>query len=125
MLRDERRSLLWFVICLLFVRIVFNMVVLPLRSEGHAVNVIREDCRRVAAAHGDVRWYLYGSTFPHEVARFYTAAYTDQIIYKTNDSKDREALYLVDRKQYPDFPGVMIDSLRTEKNQVLALMRLR
>ena len=125
MLRDKRRSLLWFVICLLFVRIVFNVVVLPLRSEGHAVNLIREDCRRVAAAHGDARWYLYGSTFPHEVARFYTAAYTDQIIYKTNDSKDREALYLVDRKQYPDFPGVMIDSLRTEKNQVLALMRLR
>jgi 4-amino-4-deoxy-L-arabinose transferase-like glycosyltransferase len=123
MLKDGRRSFLWFVICLLVVRIVFNMVVLPLRSEGHAVNEIREDCRRVAAAHGDVTWYLFGATFPHEVARFYTSAYTNQIIKKTNEVLDEKALYLVDRNQYPDFPGVMIDSLRTEKAQVLALMR--
>jgi len=77
----------------------------------------------LADAHGEETWYLYKETFPHEVARFYTAAYSDQIVRYTQDITDKNALYLVDRKLYPDFPGVMVDSLKTEGNQVLALMR--
>lgn len=123
MLADSPRTFLWMVICLLGVRIVFNGVVLPSRAKDRTVNAIRADCRRLAEKHGEATWYLYGKTFPHEVARFYTSAYTDQVIRKVDAVKDANALYLVDRSMYPDFKGTMIDSLLTEKEQVLALMR--
>lgn len=56
---------------MLIVRLViFDAVVLPFRKIDHNVNICREDCRRVAEKYGNERWYLYGETFPHEVARF-------------------------------------------------------
>jgi hypothetical protein len=123
MLLDEKRSFLWLAISLLVVRIVFNAVVLPLRQLDHDVNEVRADCQRIAKVHGEQTWYLYKETFPHEVARFYTAAYSNQIVRHAEGIQDMDALYLVDRKMYPDFPGVMVDSLKTEGKQVLALMR--
>ena len=120
---DKKRLFLWFAICLLVVRCVFDVVVLPIRASNHAVNEIREDCRRIANQHGDKVWYLYKETFPHNVARFYTSAYSDQIIRTANEAKDQNALYLVDRKLYPDFQGEKLDSIQIEGRQYLALMR--
>ena len=126
MLVDGNRIFYWFAMAMLIVRLViFDAVVLPLRKIDHNVNICREDCRRVAKKYGHERWYLYGETFPHEVARFYTSGYTNQIIHKVDSITDSTGYYLVDRKLYPEFPGSMVDSLILESRQVLALMRVK
>ena len=122
---DGKRIFYWFAIALLIVRCVFDLVVLPLRENGHKVNICREDCRRVAEKYGQQRWYLFGESFPHEVARFYTSGYTNQIIEKVDNPIDLSAYYLVDRDLYPDFPGTMVDSLTLESGQVFALMQIK
>lgn len=125
MLIDGSRIFFWFALALLIVRFVFDVVVLPIRKIDHNVNICREDCRRVAENYGQERWYLFGESFPHEVARFYTSGYTNQIIEKVDHTTDSAALYIVDRALYPDFPGQMIDSLTLESGQVFALMRIK
>ena len=126
MLVDGSRIFYWFALALLIVRLViFDIVVLPLRKIDHKVNICRDDCRRVAEKHMNGRWYLFGETFPHEVARFYTSGYTNQIIQKVDTVIDSSGYYLVDRTLYPDFTGTMIDSLRLESGQELALMRVK
>ncbi len=120
---DSKRIFYWRSIALLVFRIVFDGVVLPIRAIDHPSNVCREDCKRVAAKFGDSRWYLYGETFPHEVARFYTSGYTHQIILHTNTATDQSAFYLVDRKLYPDFPGLEVDTLILEDGHVISLMK--
>jgi 4-amino-4-deoxy-L-arabinose transferase-like glycosyltransferase len=126
LLVDGSRIFYWFAVAMLIIRLViFDVVVLPLRKIDHNVNICREDCRRVAEKYQHGRWYLYGKTFPHEVARFYTSGFTNQIIYKVDTVIDSSGYYLVDRTLYPDFSGTMIDSLRLESGQVLALMRAK
>ena len=120
---DERRTFLWFTICLLVVRSLFNVIVLPLREQDHPVNLCREDCRRVTGMYGQQTWYLYKETFTHQVARFYTSAYSGQIIRPVDAATDPEAIYLVDTDLYPDFPGIQVDSVLIEGNRHLALMR--
>ena len=120
---DQSRMFLWMAICLLIVRSVFDLVVLPIRAANHAVNEIRDDCKRIADMYGNETWHLYKETFPHNVARFYTTAYSDQIIRNVMEVKDDKALFLVDQRLYPDFPGFKIDSIQIEGRQYLALMR--
>jgi len=125
MVTDGNRIFYWFALALLIVRSVFDVVVLPLRKIDHNVNICREDSRRVAEKYGNEHWYLFGETFPHEVARFYTSGYTRQIIHKVDTVTDLSGYYLVDRTLYPDFYGTMVDSLTLESGQVLALMRAK
>ena len=123
MLVDGTRIFYWFALALLIVRLViFDVVVLPLRKIDHKVNICREDCHRVAEKYGKEHWYLFGETFPHEVARFYTSGYTNQIIHKVDTVIDSSGYYLVDLRLYPDFPGTRIDSLTLESGEVLAMM---
>src|SRR4030095_6299286 len=121
---DSRRMFLWIPIALLVLRSVFDVVILPIRSKGLRENHTREDCRRLAEQHGEKTWYLFGETFPHEVARYYTSEFTNQIIRKTDTLQDTSAFYLVDPKLYPDFPGRQIDSLLLEKGYRIALMQV-
>lgn len=121
---DKARLFLWFALALLVVRGVFDVVVLPIRVQNHRVNICRADCLRLAEKYGHETWVLYGETFTHQVARFYTAGYTNQIIRQVDDTTDRDAVYLVDTRLYPDFSGRIIDSLILESGEVLALMRV-
>lgn len=121
---DHRRTFLWMAFTLLLVRIVFDLVVLPLRAVDYRENSCREDCRRAAAAHAGIPWYIYGDTYPGEVARCYSSLYTGRIIPYVREAKDTTGLYLVDRTMNPAFPGEQVDSLRLENRQVFALMRL-
>ncbi len=123
-LMDSRRMFIWIPIALLVARSVFNLVVLPVRSMSSMENSSREDCRRLAAYHGDKAWYIFGQTETHQVARFYTSSFTNQIIRKTETVVDSTALYIVDLRLYPGFPGRQIDSLLLERGQVIALMQI-
>jgi hypothetical protein len=125
LMTDQKRSFLWFAITLLVIRSVFDLVVIPIRKTTNSENWCREDCIRVASKYGDRKWYIYGQTETHEVARFYTSAYTDQIIHHTESVSDTSAYYLVDLKLYPAFQGILMDSLMLEKGQRLALMRVQ
>jgi hypothetical protein len=124
-IRDSARMIIWMAIALLVVRITFDMVVLPLRAMEFKENLCRADIRRAADHHDQVTWLIYGETETHQVARFYTSAYTNQIIRKTNEATDHNALYIVDKKLYPTFPGEQVDSMMLERGQVLALMKIK
>jgi len=123
-LMDSRRMFIWIPIGLLVARSVFNLVVLPIRSMSFIENSCREDCRRLADNHGDKTWYIFGQTETHQVARFYTSSFTNQIIRKTETAEDSAVFYLVDLCLYPGFPGRQIDSLLLESSQVIALMQI-
>ncbi len=121
---DSKRMFLWVAITLLVTRSVFSYVILPLRSQDYSENRCREDCRRLVSTHGDKAWFIFGQTETHEVARYYTAGFKNQIIQKTSVIKDSTAYYLTDLSLYPDFPGMQIDSLLLEQGQVIALMNV-
>ncbi|MGK2860479.1 MAG: ArnT family glycosyltransferase, partial [Chitinophagaceae bacterium] len=120
---DGTRSFFWFAMILLVVRIIFDLVVLPIRKLDWSENICRDDCQRLAGIYNDRTWYLYGTTFPHEVARFYTSAFSNQIIRHTDSIIDTEAYYLVDPDLYPSFPGRLLDSLILENGTHLTLMQ--
>ncbi|HJW29997.1 MAG TPA: hypothetical protein VJ508_12235, partial [Saprospiraceae bacterium] len=120
LITDRRRMLIWMCLALMVVRCSFDLVVLPLRSSSFPENACREDIRRSANNHPNQTWLIYGDTETHQVARFYSSIYTDQIIHKTSTIGDSTALYLVDRQLYRDFPGIKVDSILLERRQVLA-----
>ena len=120
---EKTKWILWMCISLLAVRTIFNMTVLPLRATEFTENKSREDIRRLASIHGDHPWVLYGETETHQVARFYTSLYSDQVIRKVTTVTDNNTYYIVDKNIYPDLPLVVIDSFILERNQVLHLMK--
>lgn len=115
--------LLWTCISLLCFRIIFNGIVLPIREKTSNENACKEDCKRISELYGTKKWLIYGQTQTHQVARFYTSVYSNQIIKKTHFTNKPEALYLVDLKLYPGFPGTLVDSLILEKRQIIHLMK--
>jgi 4-amino-4-deoxy-L-arabinose transferase-like glycosyltransferase len=121
--KDTRRTFLWFAISLLVIRCVFNLVILPLRKLDYTKNKSRDACELAAERHGDRTWYIYGQTNLNEVAGFYTSAYTDQIIRRTDTVADSSAYYLVDLRLHPGFPGVVMDSVMRQNGLYVALMR--
>jgi len=125
LITDASRMFIWMSLSLLVVRIAFDLVVLPLRSIDYQENVCREDCRRMTGNHPDKKLLVYGQTQTQSVARFYLSSYSNQIIRITDKTDDPLALYIVEKKMYPDFPGTQVDSLILERGQVLALMELQ
>lgn len=123
LIHDRRRMFIWMACGMLVIRIIFDFVVLPLRAETSKENITRESCQNAAMAHAERPWFNYGMTELHEVARFYTAAYSDQIIRKTYQLPDPAALYLVEDGCYPEFPGMAIDSIILERGQIVYLMK--
>ena len=122
-LKDHPRMLIWLAIALLIVRIMFDIVVLPDRQITFRENKCKTDCIRIAKVYGQFPWYVYGDTEIHQVARFYTAKYTDGIVLKTDTVREMNALYFVDRQRYPEFKGFTIDSLLLETNEYIPLMK--
>jgi hypothetical protein len=74
--------------------------------------------------HPGEKFYVYGKTQTQNVAKFYLAAYSYQIIRITDKADDPSALYLVDKNLYNGFPGSQVDSVRLERDQVLAVMKI-
>jgi len=122
---DAPRMFIWMSLALLSVRIAFNFVVLPIRSIDHQENVTREDCRRMIGNHPDSKFYNYKQTATMNVARFYLSTFSNQIIRITDKTDDPNGLYIVDRQMYPDFPGTQVDSIKLERSQVIAVMKLK
>ena len=106
-------------------RIIFNGIVLPIREKTSTENACKEDCKRIAALYPNKTWLIYGQTQTHQVARFYTSVFSNQIIRKSYLTNNPEALYLVDPKLYPGFPGTLVDSLILEKKQIIYLMKTK
>lgn len=123
-LKDTKKSLLWLCIALLVTRSVFDLVVLPIRKLTLHENTCREDCLRLAKEHGERKWYVMQGTQTHEVARFYTSGFTDQIINVTNHPTDTEAYFLAEAICYPGIQWIATDSLILETGQVVQLMKL-
>jgi len=121
---DGPRMFIWMSLCLLVVRIAFSLIVLPIRSIDYQENICREDCRRMIRQHPSQIFLIYGQTATQNVARFYLSSYANQIIRNTDKVTDPSALYLVDRKMYTDFPGHQLDSVITERGQIIALMQV-
>ncbi|HEX5111445.1 MAG TPA: hypothetical protein VFV79_01250, partial [Saprospiraceae bacterium] len=70
------------------------------------------------------KFYNYKQTATMNVARFYLSTYSNQIIRVTDKTDDTDALYMVDRQLYPDFPGTQVDSVKLERSQVIAVMKI-
>ena len=121
--KSNSQILLWTCISLLCFRIIFNGIVLPIREKSSTENACKEDCKRIAALFPNKQWLIYGQTQTHQVARFYTSVFSNQIIRKSYLTNKPEALYLVDLKLYPGFPGTLVDSLILEKKQIIYLMK--
>jgi hypothetical protein len=121
---DAPRMFIWMSLVLLVVRITFDFVVLPIRAINYQENVCREDCRRLIDNHPQQKFYVYGKTQTQNVAKFYLAAYSNQVIRITDKADDPSALYLVDRNIHDDFPGLQVDSVKLERSQVLAVMKI-
>lgn len=119
---DRARRLWWLVPALLLVRLVFDLVILPLRLQEDKANWPRVDMPRLASHWGDRTWWIYGDTETHQVARFYISRDVGNIVRRTQRTDHPKAIYLVDRVLYPDFPGQTVDSLRLETGQKLYLM---
>ncbi|MEO5906238.1 MAG: hypothetical protein ABIQ11_05900, partial [Saprospiraceae bacterium] len=122
-LYDQVRLFLWLCLALLITRSVFNVVVLPNRKMEFSENRCREDCKRLGEKYRQRPWYIYGETETHQVARFYTSKYANQIVRKSESLDDPEAYYLVDRALYPNLPAVTVDSLLLEKGQLIYLLQ--
>jgi len=123
LIADAPRMFLWMALALLVVRSAFNLVILPIRAIDYQENICREDCRRMIGNHPNEKFYIYGQTPTENVARFYLSAYSNQLIRVSNKADDPAALYIVEKTMYPDFPGVQVDSVITERENVLAVMR--
>jgi 4-amino-4-deoxy-L-arabinose transferase-like glycosyltransferase len=124
LIMDAPRMFLWMSLALLVVRIAFDFVVLPIRSIDYKENICREECRRMTGNHPGQKLLVYGQTLTENVARFYLSAFSNQIIRITDTAEDSSALYIVEKKMYPDFPGTQVDSVILERGQVLALMKI-
>lgn len=123
-LSDSKRMLLWVCIFLLIVRFIFNGVIIPLRLLTDKSHFCRMECRRLAENYGNKDWFIYDKTQTHQVARFYTSKYCNQLIQKTTELIHTDSYYLVDLEKYPQFKGNKIDSLYLETGEVIELMEI-
>ncbi|MDX2135086.1 MAG: hypothetical protein SFV52_09875 [Saprospiraceae bacterium] len=109
-LTDSRRMLLWTVAVVLVVRIGLNLFVLPFRAEEARYGYSREQAARAVDRFPDKPWRLYGQTAMDNTARFYLENAAQQVMTRT-ESIDSNAVYIVERGRYPDFPGIPVDSI--------------
>ena len=125
LIADAPRMFLWMALALLVVRSAFNLVVLPIRATGYQENICRTDCQRMTGNHPGEKFYIYGQTPTENVARFYLSAYSNQLIRVSDIADDPVALYIVEKTMYPEFPGMQLDSVITERENILAVMKLQ
>ena len=120
---DGRRFLWWFILAMLIVRIGFDLIILPVRHHENDTSIARRDAIQLAEKHRDRRWYVWADSETREPAMFYATAKLGYIIERTDRRDIPNALYLVNLRQYPDFDGKCLDTLRTDyKTTTLLLM---
>jgi 4-amino-4-deoxy-L-arabinose transferase-like glycosyltransferase len=124
LLIDQRRLLLWLGIVLLSLRVVFSILILPIREQTFAENRTRNSCKELTQKHKGHTWYVFDSTETFQVARFYTSVYANQQIKRVKTATDTAGIYIVNPVLYPAFPGKTMDTLLLETGQKLVLMKL-
>lgn len=122
---DKRRFLWWFVVALLVVRVGFDLIVLPVRHRENDITVARRDAIRLADKYRDRHWYVYADSETREPAMFYATERLGYIIRRTGRTDISNALYLVNMRQYPDFDGRCLDTLRTDYTTTTLLLFVR
>ncbi len=121
---DKERFLWWFVVGLLVVRLGFDLVVLPVRHHENVDSIARRDAIQMADKYPDRRWHVWADSETREPAMFYATARLGYIIERTYDKEIPNALYLVNLRQYPNFEGKCLDTLRTDfKTTTLLLFK--
>ena len=117
-----KQSLWFFLAGLLFIRIAFDLVVLPARNDESIVTRARADVRKLASKYSDKNWYVYGDAYIREPASFYFTQYFNKIIPRTWDTSHPNSIYLVSAQEYPDFEGVCLDTLQTDYPELQILL---
>lgn len=118
-LQDPSRYLWWFVAGLFVFRIVFDLVVLPIRAREAHTTAVRAETLRLAEKYKDKNLYLYGRSDSREPASFYLTNAAGQIIRRDYNISHPNAVYLVNPVMYPDFPGQLLDTLQTDYPEVV------
>lgn len=119
---DKERFLWWFIIGLLVVRIGFDLIVLPVRHHENVDSIARRDAILMADKYRDRRWYVYADSETREPAMFYATARLGYVIQRSYRKDIPNALYLVNPKQYPNFRGKCLDTLRTDYKTTTLLL---
>lgn len=122
---DRERFMWWFLAGMLLIRIGFDLVVLPVRHHENDVAIARRDAITIADRYKDRRWYVWSGSETREPAMFYATSRLGYIIERTDDKDIPNALYLVNMRQYPDFEGHCLDTLRTDYRSTTLLLFVR
>lgn len=122
---DKERFLWWFIAAVLVARIGFDLIVLPVRNDENDTFIARRDVNQMADKYRDRRWYVWGDSEIREPAMFYATARLGYIIERTDRTDIPNALYLVNMRQYPDFEGTCVDTLRTDYTITTFLLFVR
>ena len=121
---DKERFLWWFIAGLLVTRIGFDLIVLPVRHHENKDSIARRDANQMVEKHRDRRWYVYADSETREPAMFYATARLGYIIERTARTDIPNALYLVNLRQYPNFDGKCLDTLRTDYSTTTLLLMI-
>ena len=122
---DKERFLWWFIAGLIVVRIGFDLIVLPVRHHENDTSIARRDAILMAEKHRDRRWYVYADSETREPAMFYATDRLGYIIERTDRTDIPNALYLVNLRQYPNFDGRCLDTLRTDYTTTTLLLMVK
>lgn len=122
---DKQRFLLWFIAGLLVVRIGFDWIVLPVRHHENDTSIARRDALKMADKYSSRHWYVWDDSETREPAMFYATSRLGYIIERTDKKDIPNALYLVNMRQYPDFEGKCLDTLRTDYKTTTLLLFVR
>ncbi|MFN8302754.1 MAG: hypothetical protein U0U46_09690 [Saprospiraceae bacterium] len=118
-LQDPQRYLWWFVAGLFVFRIVFDLVILPLRNEESVTAPARTEAIRLGEKYKDRNLYIYGRSDNREPAAFYLTKGAHQVIKRDYNLSHPNAVYLVNPVMYPQFPGRIVDTLQTDYRDVV------
>lgn len=122
---DRERFMWWFITALLVARIGFNLIILPVRNHENDTFIARRDVLQMVDKYKDRRWYVWADSETREPAMFYATARLGYIIERTDQPDIPNALYLVNMRQYPDFEGRCLDTLRTDYTVTTFLLFVR
>ena len=121
--KAPEKNLWWLIMALLVVRIGFDLVVIPVRTDESIVTRARRDVRALADKYEDRNWYVYGDTaYIREPASFYFTQRLNRIIPRTMDAGQPNAVYIVSPMVTPDFPGKCLDTLQTDYPEIKLLI---
>ncbi len=120
---DKPRVFFWLVGALLAVRIGLDLLVLPFRNEDLFTHDTRADAQRIVAEHPTSQLWFWRDTVRDNVVRFYLTEASGYIIRRTDTLHNPGDLYISQPTYARDYPGVIIDSVRSEGGKFLPIFR--